>query len=240
MRERSNSLVKYFDLIGFFMFGDNSMGNQELFENDIVSINYFEIQAKNRGFKFVAGIDEAGRGPLAGPVVAAAVALSEGFELPGLTDSKKLTEKQRNRFYPQIRQRATAVGVGVASVAEIDRINILQATLLAMERAILHLPKTPDHLLIDGITPLPLKISQQTLIKGDSRSLSIAAASVIAKVVRDRIMQSFDRQLPEYGFAKHKGYGTQAHRQAITEFGPCYLHRKTFSGVKEHLEKIVD
>ena len=240
MRERSNFLVKYSDLIGFFMFGDDSMGNRELFENDIVSINYFEIQAKSRGFKFVAGIDEAGRGPLAGPVVAAAVVLSEEFELPGLTDSKKLTEKQRNRFYPQIRQRATAVGVGVASVAEIDRINILQATLLAMERAILHLPKTPDHLLIDGITPIPLKISQQTLIKGDSRSLSIAAASVIAKVVRDRIMQSFAKQLPEYGFAKHKGYGTQAHRQAIAEFGPSYLHRKTFSGVKEYLEKVVD
>ncbi|MCK5825821.1 MAG: ribonuclease HII [Desulfuromusa sp.] len=216
------------------------MDNLELFNEADVSTLHFENLAKSHGFESVAGIDEAGRGPLAGPVVAAAVILPEGFELPGLTDSKKLTEKQRNRFYPQIRQLATAVGVGVASVAEIDRINILQATLLAMERAILHLSKAPDHLLIDGITPIPLKISQQTLIKGDSRSLSIAAASVVAKVVRDRIMQSFARQLPEYGFAKHKGYGTRLHRQAIAEFGPCYLHRKTFSGVKEYLEKAVD
>lgn len=222
------------------MFADDNMSNQKLFRDDIVSMNYFETQAKRRGFEYIAGIDEAGRGPLAGPVVAAAVVLSEDFELPGLTDSKKLTEKQRNRFYPQIHQQATAVGVGVASVAEIDRINILQATLLAMQRAIFRLPKTPDHLLIDGITPIPLKISQQTLIKGDSRSLSIAAASVIAKVVRDRIMYSFARNLPEYGFAKHKGYGTKLHRQAIAEFGPSYLHRKTFSGVKEYLEKGVD
>jgi len=216
------------------------MDNLELFEEGDVSTLFFEELAKRRGFESVAGIDEAGRGPLAGPVVAAAVILPEGFKLPGLTDSKKLTEKQRNRFYPQIRQQAAAVGVGVASVGEIDQINILQATLLAMTRAISRLSDSPDHLLIDGISPLQLNISQQTLIKGDSRSLSIAAASVVAKVVRDRIMQSFSRQFPEYGFAKHKGYGTRLHRQAIVEFGPCYLHRKTFSGVKEYLEKNVD
>ena len=216
------------------------MDNLELFEEGDVSTLYFEELAKRRGFESVAGIDEAGRGPLAGPVVAAAVILPEEFELPGLTDSKKLTEKQRDKFYPQIRQQAKAFGIGVASVGEIDEINILQATLLAMQRAISRLSHLPDHLLIDGITPLPLKISQQTLKKGDSRSLSIAAASVIAKVVRDRIMYSYSRQLPEYSFAKHKGYGTHLHRQAIAEFGPCYLHRKTFSGVKEYLEKTVD
>ncbi|MCK5913730.1 MAG: ribonuclease HII, partial [Desulfuromusa sp.] len=188
----------------------------------------------------VAGIDEAGRGPLAGPVVAAAVVLSAKFELPGLTDSKKLTEKQRNKFYPQIRQQAEAVGIGVASVVEIDEINILQATLLAMQRAVSRLGYRPDHLLIDGITPLPLKISQQTLKKGDSRSLSIAAASVIAKVVRDRIMYSFSKQLPDYGFSKHKGYGTLQHRQAIAQFGPSPQHRKTFAGVKEYLEMTFD
>ena len=216
------------------------MDNLELFDEADVSTLHFEGLAKRRGFKLVAGIDEAGRGPLAGPVVAAAVILPEGFELPGLTDSKKLTEKQRDRFYPQIHQLATAVGVGVASVGEIDKINILQATLLAMQRAISRLSHLPDHLLIDGITPLPLEISQQTLKKGDSRSLSIAAASVVAKVVRDRIMYSFSRQLPEYGFSKHKGYGTLQHRQAISQFGPSHLHRKTFAGVKEYLEQTVD
>ncbi len=216
------------------------MDNLELFSVGDVSTRYFENLATKRGFECVAGIDEAGRGPLAGPVVAAAVVLGECFDLPGLTDSKKLTAKQRDRFYPQIRQQATAVGIGVASVLEIDNINILQATLLAMQRAVSRLSPFPDHLLIDGITPLPLKISQQTLIKGDSRSLSIAAASVVAKVVRDRIMYSFSRQLPVYGFAKHKGYGTQQHRQAIAQFGPSYLHRKTFSGVKEYLERAID
>ena len=212
------------------------MSNLELFNDIEVSTLYFEQLAGRRGFRAIAGVDEAGRGPLAGPVVAAAVILSDDFDLPGLTDSKKLTEKQRRRFYPQIRQQALAVGVGVATVSEIDRINILQATLLAMQRAIGRLSLSPDHLLIDGITPLPVEISQQTLKKGDSRSLSVAAASVVAKVVRDRIMLSLDRQQPGYGFARHKGYGTVQHRQAIAELGPNRHHRVTFAGVKEYLE----
>lgn len=212
------------------------MSNLELFNDIEVSTLYFEQLAGRRGFRAIAGVDEAGRGPLAGPVVAAAVILSDDFDLPGLTDSKKLTEKQRRRFYPQIRQQAVAVGVGVATVPEIDRINILQATLLAMQRAIGRLSLSPDHLLIDGITPLPVEISQQTLKKGDSRSLSVAAASVVAKVVRDRIMLSLDRQQPGYGFARHKGYGTVQHRQAIAELGPNRHHRVTFAGVKEYLE----
>ncbi|NOQ52950.1 MAG: ribonuclease HII [Desulfuromonadaceae bacterium] len=211
------------------------MSNLELFNDTEVSTLYFEQLASRRGFRAIAGVDEAGRGPLAGPVVAAAVILSDDFDLPGLTDSKKLTEKQRVRFYPRIRQQALAVGVGVATVPEIDRINILQATLLAMQRAIGRLSLSPDHLLIDGITPLPVEISQQTLKKGDSRSLSVAAASVVAKVVRDRIMLSLDRQQPGYGFARHKGYGTVQHRQAIAELGPNRHHRVTFAGVKEHL-----
>ncbi len=212
------------------------MTTLNLFAEAAVSTLYFEEQAQQRGFQAVAGIDEAGRGPLAGPVVAAAVILPEQFLLPGLTDSKKLSEKKREALYPEIRRQATAVGVGVASVAEIDRLNILQATLLAMRRAIARLAVPPDHLLIDGITPLPIKISQQTIKQGDSRSLSIAAASVIAKVVRDRIMLSFDKQLPEYGFAKHKGYGTKVHCQAIAAFGPSCQHRKTFAGVREHVK----
>lgn len=210
------------------------MGNLELFGDSDISTLYFEEQAAARGRKVIAGIDEAGRGPLAGPVVAAAVILPKDFDLPGLTDSKKLTEKQRDKFYPLIREQARAVGIGVATAAEIDRLNILQATLLAMQRAIARLVERPDHLLIDGITPLPLNISQQTLKKGDSRSLSIAAASVVAKVVRDRVMYSLDKQYPGYGFAKHKGYGTAEHRRAIAELKPCRHHRATFAGVREH------
>lgn len=212
------------------------MCNLELFGSSEISTLYFEEQAQAKGCRAVAGIDEAGRGPLAGPVVAAAVILPPGFELPGLTDSKKLSEKQRDKFYPLIRAQARAVGIGVATAVEIDRINILQATLLAMQRAVGRLVELPDHLLIDGITPLPVKIPQQTLKKGDSRSLSIAAASVVAKVVRDRIMCSLDRQHPGYGFAQHKGYGTVQHRQAIAALKPCRHHRGSFAGVKEHLE----
>ncbi len=211
------------------------MSNLQLFDDDKVSTLYFEEQARLKGFRSIAGIDEAGRGPLAGPVVAAAVILPLGFELLGLTDSKKLSEKQRDRFYPLICDQARAYGIGVATAAEIDQINILQATLLAMQRAISRLSQVPDHLLIDGITPLPLDISQQTLKKGDSRSLSVAAASVIAKVVRDRIMYSLDKQQPGYGFAKHKGYGTAQHRQAIADLKPGRHHRTSFAGVKEHL-----
>jgi ribonuclease HII len=212
------------------------MTTLNLFVAQEFSTLHFEQLAGARGFQAVAGVDEAGRGPLAGPVVAAAVILPAGFELPGLTDSKQLSAQQRDRYYPLIRATARGVGIGVATAKEIDRINILQATLLAMQRAIARLPVVPDHLLIDGITPLPLAVSQQTLKKGDSRSLSVAAASVVAKVVRDRIMTSFDRHYPIYGFARHKGYGTAEHRRAIARFGPCCQHRNTFAGVREHLE----
>lgn len=195
---------------------------------------HFEHQARARGFRAVAGIDEAGRGPLAGPVVAAAVILPESFDLPGLTDSKQLSEKARERLYPLIRAQALAVGVGVARAAEIDRVNILQATLRSMERAIGRLALPADFLLIDGNVPLPLALAQQTLVKGDSRSLSIAAASVVAKVVRDRIMTTYDRLFPGYGFAAHKGYGSLTHRRAIAALGPAPCHRRTFGGVREH------
>ncbi|PLX99988.1 MAG: ribonuclease HII [Desulfuromonas sp.] len=216
------------------------MTTLELFAEPEISTLHFENQAKARGVRLVAGIDEAGRGPLAGPVVAAAVILPASFDLPGLTDSKKLSEKKREQLFPLIRAQAHAYGIGVASVAEIDRINILQATLLAMQRAVARLGLEPDHLLIDGITPLPLDCSQQTLKQGDSRSLSIAAASVLAKVARDRIMLSYARQLPGYGLEKHKGYGTRDHREAIARLGPSSLHRKTFAGVREHLERCRD
>ncbi len=212
------------------------MSTLDLFSETEVSNLYFEELARQRGARFVAGIDEAGRGPLAGPVVAGAVILPVDFSLPGLTDSKQLSEAKRENFYPLIQQQTLAVGIGVATVAEIDRLNILQATLLAMQRAISRLAIEPDHLLIDGITPLPVVTSQQTLKKGDSRSLSVAAASVVAKVVRDRIMRSLDCQHPAYGFAKHKGYGTAQHRQVIARQGPSRHHRQTFAGVREHVE----
>jgi ribonuclease HII len=205
-----------------------------LFASEPLATLHFERQARTRGYRAVAGVDEAGRGPLAGPVVAAAVILPETFDLPGLTDSKQLSEKNRERLYPLIRAQALAVGIGVARVEEIDRINILQATLRSMQRAIGRLAVPADFLLVDGNMPVPLSLPQQALVKGDSRSLSIAAASVVAKVVRDRIMCSLDRLHPGYGLAGHKGYGSAAHRAAIACLGPSPCHRRTFGGVREH------
>jgi ribonuclease HII len=206
----------------------------ELFLSVPISPLHFEQQAQARGYRAIAGIDEAGRGPLAGPVVAAAVILPEKFDLPGLTDSKQLTVSARERLYPLIRAQALAVGLGVARAEEIDQINILQATLRSMQRAVGRLAVAADFLLIDGNVPVPLPLPQQTLVKGDSRSLSIAAASVVAKVVRDRIMTTYDRLFPGYGFAGHKGYGSDAHRLAIARLGPSPCHRRTFGGVREH------
>ena len=209
----------------------------ELFPELEQSTLFFEAMARRQGYQAVAGIDEAGRGPLAGPVVAAAVILPEHFELPGLNDSKQLSEKKRNELYPLIHEQAIAVGIGVSRADEVDQINILQATLKGMNRAVARLSVTPDFLLVDGITPVPILIKQKTLKKGDSRSLSIAAASVVAKVVRDRIMVAYDRLFPEYGFAGHKGYGSQKHRDAVAMYGPCVCHRRSFAGVKEHCEE---
>lgn len=195
----------------------------------------FEISARHRGYRAIAGIDEAGRGPLAGPVVAAAVILPEDFTLPGLTDSKKLSASKREELFPLICAQALAYAVGLSSAATIDRINILQGTLQAMQLAVSRLKVPADYLLVDGISKIPCSTPQLTIKKGDSRSLSIAAASVIAKVVRDRIMSSFARYYPQYGFAEHKGYGTTAHLAAIARFGPSPLHRKTFRGVREYV-----
>ncbi len=208
----------------------------ELFPEQKQSQLYFEEMARRRGYRAVAGIDEAGRGPLAGPVVAAAVILPEKFDLPGLNDSKQISEKKRNHLYPLINEQALAIGIGVSRACEIDEINILQATLMGMSRAVSRLAVQPDFLLVDGITPVPLDIEQKTIKQGDSRSLSIAAASVVAKVVRDRIMVAYDRLFPEYGFAGHKGYGSQKHRDAVAEHGPCVCHRRSFAGVREHCE----
>lgn len=180
------------------------------------------------GVKLICGVDEAGRGPLAGPVCAAAVILPPHIELPGLNDSKKLTDKRRRELYPMIKEAAVAYGIGFASHEEIDEINILQATYLAMERAIAQLRVSPDLLLIDGNRAKDFGIPAQTVVKGDSLSASIAAASVLAKVTRDDLMLEAAKEYPQYGFEVHKGYGTKAHYEALTGFGISPIHRRTF------------
>ena len=195
----------------------------------------FEKVAWNNGYFYVAGIDEAGRGPLAGPVIAAAVILPVGLTIIGVDDSKKLSPDKREKLFGIIMAQALAVGVGIMTPADIDRINILQATRRAMLAAVLNLSQPPDYLLIDGISTIDCMIPQKTIKKGDSLSLSIAAASIIAKVTRDRIMIEMDVKYPGYGLAGHKGYGSAAHMDAIKRLGPSPIHRLTFGGVKEHV-----
>ena len=194
---------------------------------------YYETEARRAGYLSIAGTDEAGRGPLAGPVVAAAVILHPGQVMGGVTDSKKLTERQREKLYPMIMTEARGIGIGICDHHEIDRLNILRASLEAMRRAVSALPVAADFLLVDGLYMVPLDLPQQAVVKGDSLSLSIAAASIIAKVTRDRLMVEFDRLYPGYGFAGHKGYPSASHRAAIARLGPCPIHRKSFRGVKE-------
>ena len=176
----------------------------------------------------IAGVDEAGRGPLAGPVVAAAVILHPGAEILGINDSKKLSEAKREALYPEILEKCMAVGVGIVSAARIDEINILQATYEAMRKAVSGLCFAPDVLLVDAVTIPGVELRQVPIIKGDAKSLSIGAASIVAKVTRDRMMRELDAVYPEYGFAGHKGYGTAAHIEALKTFGPCPIHRRSF------------
>ena len=198
----------------------------------------FEHKALNRGYRQIAGIDEAGRGPLAGPVVSAAVILPENFSGQGITDSKKLSEKKRRTLFPYIKKHAICVATGIASHHEIDQINILQASLLSMKRSVENLSQTPgsiipDFLLIDGKFTIEMNIDQSAIVKGDSKSISIAAASIIAKVTRDAIMEELHEKYPLYNFIQNKGYPTKAHKEAILKYGPCPVHRQTFKGVKE-------
>lgn len=199
----------------------------------------FELSAFKRGYRVIAGVDEAGRGPLAGPVVAAAVVLPPDFRLEGLRDSKQLAEKKRQRFYDIILNGALCWGLGVVEPSVIDRINIFQATRLAMKEAVQQLSPAADYLLIDGARAqrLSLAITQETVIRGDSLSRCIACASVIAKVSRDRIMEIYHHQFPQYNFIANKGYGTREHLEAIRCHGPCKLHRRSFKGVKETLDQ---
>lgn len=191
----------------------------------------WEQAAQRKGFSRICGVDEAGRGPLAGPVCAAAVILPVDCRIEGLDDSKKLSEKRRESLFQQIKEAAVAYGIAFADVEEIERYNILEATFLAMNRAVAQLSPAADFALIDGNrSPKGLPVPCQTVIKGDALSCSIAAASVLAKVTRDRYMLEMDEKYPAYGFAGHKGYGTKAHRDAIQAYGPCPIHRLSFLG----------
>jgi ribonuclease HII len=191
----------------------------------------YESRAREKGFVLIAGVDEAGRGPLAGPVVAAAVIIPEDITLPGVKDSKKMTETARERAFSLINEKALSVSIGVVSPALIDEQNILNASLEAMKLAVLSLEPCPDYVLVDGISKIPLLIPQECIVKGDQKSHSISAASIIAKVYRDRIMYSFNGLYPQYGFCQNKGYGTKHHMEAIRRFGPSPIHRLTFRGV---------
>ena len=182
----------------------------------------------SKGVNVICGVDEAGRGPLAGPVCAAAVILPANLEIPGLTDSKKLTDKRRRELFPLIKEKAISYGIGFASEQEIDEINILQATFLAMERALAQLEVHPELALIDGNREKDFGIPVKTVVKGDSLSANIAAASILAKVTRDDVMLALAEDYPQYGFEIHKGYGTKAHYEALREYGASPVHRSTF------------
>ena len=194
-----------------------------------------ERECAAEGYACICGVDEAGRGPLAGPVCAAAVILPEGLEIPGLNDSKKLTDKRRRELYDVIIEKAVAYGIAFADEKEIDEINILQATYNAMERAMQQLKVKPDLALIDGNRARDFGLPVKTVVKGDSRSANIAAASILAKVTRDRLMEDLAETYPQYGFEVHKGYGTKRHYAALTEFGTSPIHRQTF--LKKFYEK---
>ena len=198
----------------------------------------FEQEARRCGYRRIAGVDEAGRGPLAGPVVAAAVILPVRCRLAGIDDSKQLSAGERERLYTAIRDRAVGVGVGSATPEEIDRVNILEATRLAMGRAVAAISPAPDFLLIDAVSLLHLDLPVRSIIKGDALSLSIAAASIVAKVTRDRLMAEYHQRYPQYNFLSHKGYGTEEHLECLALYGPCPIHRLTFAPVADARQRM--
>lgn len=198
----------------------------------------FENRAAGDGYTTIAGVDEAGRGPLAGPVVSAAVVVPENFCVTGVADSKQLSPRKRLLLYDEIYEHAVIVGIGIIDPVEIERINILGAALLSMALAVDNLRPRPDLLLVDGKFNIPRKVPQQAIVKGDALSVSIGAASIVAKVTRDRLMERYHDDYPQYGFAHHKGYPTRAHKAAIREFGCCPIHRRTFKGVREFADPL--
>ncbi len=195
----------------------------------VPTMNSFERRAHQLGYRSIAGIDEVGRGPLAGPVIAAAVILPPNYRNKEIRDSKQLAAKKREKLSEIIRQDALSIGLGVVEASIIDEVNIFQATLLAMKEAALNLSLTPDYLLIDGSHRIFVSITQETIVKGDSLSVSVASASIIAKVSRDRIMEMYDRQFPQYNFLKNKGYATAEHIEALKKHGHCKIHRRSFT-----------
>jgi ribonuclease HII len=216
--------------------GPRSGGTEDLFSPEFDPLA-FERSARASGHCRIAGLDEAGRGPLAGPVVAAAVVLPCDVLIPGVTDSKQVSGPERERLYDVIREQALAYGIGTADERTIDEVNIYQATIIAMERALEGINPPPDFLLIDALGLPRVPIPQNPLIKGDLRSHSIAAASILAKVARDRLMQELHEKYPQYNFHKHKGYGTQEHLALIRKHGPCEAHRRSFRPVSEMVER---
>ena len=212
--------------------GNNLSLFKDFNPDEAVDTLYYESTAFEQGYKIVAGVDEVGRGPLAGPVVAAAVVLPTGITLPGVKDSKKIAEKARVKAFSKIVDVAVAIGIGVVSHSYIDDFNILNASLEAMKKAVMNLEIAPEYLLVDGIFKIPIPLPQKCIKKGDQLSHSISASSIIAKVYRDRIMHSYHITYPEYGFSDNKGYGTAKHLEALKKFGPCPIHRLTFRGVR--------
>ncbi len=194
-----------------------------------------ERSLRRKGYLQIAGLDEVGRGPLAGPVVAACVILPQDCDYHRFVDSKILPAKDRARLYEELKQNGAYISSGVVSESEIDRLNILQASLLAMKNAVVALAKQPDFLLVDGKFPVPMALPQQTLVKGESKSASIAAASIAAKVERDKLMNDYHLQFPVYSFDRNKGYPTAEHRKAIQTHGPCAIHRRSFKCVREYI-----
>jgi ribonuclease HII len=198
----------------------------------------FELEARRRGYRRIAGLDEAGRGPLAGPVVASAVVLPSRCHLVGCNDSKLLTETEREELYLAITRRAVGIGIGSATEEEIDRLNILEATRLAMRRALAGLMPQPDCLLVDAISLPQCALPIRSIIKGDALCMSVAAASIVAKVTRDRLMAEYHRQYPHYNFLSHKGYGTEEHLLQLAMHGPCLIHRRTYAPVAEVIAQL--
>ena len=198
-------------------------------EQRLIALKEHEEELRKKGFKYICGIDEAGRGPLAGPVVVASVIMPLDSMIEGVNDSKKVSEKKREKLYDLILEEAISYGVGIVGQDEIDDINILNATKKGLTMSLQELTQKPDIIIVDALNHIDtLGIPYESIIKGDAKCYSIAAASIIAKVTRDRIMREWDKVYPEYGFSKHKGYGTASHIAAIREYGPCQLHRKTF------------
>ncbi len=202
----------------------------------VAKLYAYEEQALAEGFRIVAGVDEAGRGPLAGPVSIAAVVLPHNLYLPRINDSKKLSPNVRDELFDEIQEKAISIGTALVDAAVIDRLNIYQATINGMYEAIFSLNPQPDKVLIDAVRLEQLPMKSLSIIKGDAKSASIAAASIIAKVTRDRLMDEYDREYPQYGFARHKGYGTAEHIDAIRKYGPCPIHRKSFEPIKSIIE----